>query len=105
LIRHLLIASVVLAATSLAGCFGGKNLDEECVELAEYQASINAPGIRAPEGMTLPGQTSGYVVPPGVDPEPKGTACLARPPPYFRPDPAAAPAPAAPPSSQAPPGD
>jgi uncharacterized lipoprotein len=93
----------VLLASSLAGCFGSKKVDERCDDVAEYQASRDASSIQTPEGLVAPSQSSGYVVPPASGAELRGAACLARPPPYFRPDPAAAPpSPAASPS-QAPP--
>lgn len=95
---------LALLAGSLAGCFGGKNVNDACDEVAEYQSSLDAPGLRVPEGLSAPGQASGYVVPPAADAELRGAACLARPPPYFRPDPGVAPAgaaapPAAPPAN------
>ena len=93
------IPLAILLSGALAGCFGGKNVDEGCADLAEYQSSANAPRIRTPEGLTPPAQSSGYVVPPGEDEEPRGASCLARPPPYFRPDPAAPAQPAPPPAS------
>lgn len=95
---------LVLLAGSLAGCFGGKNVDDGCDEVAEYQSSLDAPGLRLPEGLVAPSQASGYVVPSATGAELRGAACLARPPPYFRPDPAVAPPgaaapPAAPPAN------
>jgi len=95
----------VLLASSLAGCFGSKEVDERCDDVAEYQASQDAAGIQTPEGLVAPSQSSGYVVPPASGAELRGAACLARPPPYFRPDPAAVPPsppqalPAAPPAN------
>lgn len=92
----------VSLAGNLAGCFGGKNVDEGCDEVAEYQASRTAPALQAPEGLEAPGRASGYVVPPGLEIEIRGAACLARPPPFFRPDSAPAPAGAQNPSATGP---
>lgn len=86
-----LLALLALVGSGLVGCFGSKNVNEGCDEVAEYQSSLNAPGIQVPDGLVAPGQASGYLVPPGTGAELRGAACLARPPPYFRPDPSAAP--------------
>ena len=98
---------LALLAGSLAGCFGGKNVNERCDDVAEYQASRDVSGLKVPEGLVAPGQASGYAVPPASGAELRGAACLARPPPYFRPDPTAAPAqpPAPPAGAERDPGD
>lgn len=83
---------LALLGSALAGCFGSRNADDRCDEPAEYQASLNAPGVQVPEGLVAPSQASGYTVPPASGAELRGAACLARPPPFFRPEPAAAPA-------------
>ncbi len=80
-------------AVSLAGCFGSKDVNDRCDDVAEYQSSRDASAIQVPEGLAAPSQASGYAVPPASGAELRGAACLARPPPYFRPEPPAAPAP------------
>jgi uncharacterized lipoprotein len=98
------LALLGLLGTALAGCFGGKNVDDRCDEVAEYQASRSVPGLQTPEGLVAPNRASGYAVPPAAEAELKGAACLARPPPYFRPDPSAAP-PVRPAPAEAPPAE
>jgi uncharacterized lipoprotein len=80
-------------AGSLAGCSGSsKASNERCDEVAEYQASRDAPGLNVPEGLAAPNKASVYTVPPASGAELQGAPCLARPPPYFRPEPPGAPA-------------
>jgi uncharacterized lipoprotein len=81
----------VLCGAGLAGCFGTRNPDDRCADVAEYQGSSEAAPVVAPAGLQLPSQTSGYTVPPAPGPDPKWAACLSRPPAYFRPDPGATP--------------
>ena len=77
-------------AVSLAGCFGGKNLDARCNDVEQYQSAGTVPLVVAPDGLTVPARGSGYAVPaPGANPGVDGAACLARPPDYFRKDSAA----------------
>ena len=45
------VAVLALLAGSLAGCFGGKNVNERCDDLAEYQASRDVSGLKVPEGL------------------------------------------------------
>lgn len=90
--RAALFVLVVLGG-ALTGCFGGKNPDARCNEVAEYQLSGSVPDVVAPDGLVAPDRESGYLVPAaGANPEVDGAACLARPPEYFRQEPAAPPA-------------
>jgi len=91
-LRRLLALLPAVLAGSLAGCFGSRNANDRCDEVAEYQASRDASGLKVPEGLAAPNKASGYVVPPASGAELQGAACLARPPPYFRPQPPGAPA-------------
>ncbi len=86
--------TALLAAGLLAGCFGGKSVDDRCNEPAEYQASAELPGIQVPEGLKAPGQVTSYTLPPGPVRDVPDAACLARPPAYFRTEPAPVPDPA-----------
>ena len=87
-----LVALAVLGC-SVTGCFGGKNPDGRCNEVAEYQLSGSVPDLVVPDGLVAPNRESGYSVPAaGANPEADGAACLARPPEYFRQEPPAAPA-------------
>ena len=87
-----LVALCILTG-ALTGCFGGKNPDGRCNEVAEYQLSGSVPDLAVLDGLVAPNRESGYSVPAaGANPEADGAACLARPPEYFRQEPPAAPA-------------
>lgn len=91
------LVALFLLSGALTGCFGGKNPDAHCDDVAEYQASRSVPDIVAPDGLVTPTLESGYSVPaPTANAEAdllvRGAACLARPPDYFKKDPAVAPA-------------
>jgi len=104
-LRCLAVLTLASLAGALTGCFGGKNPDAHCDDPAEYQASTSVPAIQAPDGLTAPGKASGYSVPGSPDTaEVRGSACLARPPDYFREDPGVAPTPAPAPAPARTPG-
>lgn len=88
---------LVVLSGALSGCFGGKNPDARCKDVAEYQLSDSVPLVVAPDGLVTPNRESGYSVTAAVAKAEaellaRGAACLERPPDYFRKDPAAAPA-------------
>ena len=89
--------ALLLLSGALAGCFGGKNPDARCDDVAEYQLSGSVPDVVVPEGLAVPTAESGYAVPAEAATAEtallaRGAACLERPPDYFRRDPAAVPA-------------
>jgi len=100
--RWLLFGPLILAACGLAGCFSSKDPNEGCDDVSEYQASRSVPDIVVPDGLSAPGHSSAFVVPPataaaaggdvpGAAPAPQPrAACLPRPPDFFRRDPAPA---------------
>lgn len=81
------IVALALLGGGLTGCFGGKNPDARCNDVAEYQLATSIPLVVVPDGLSAPNRGTGYVIPlPAANSDIDGVACLARPPDYFRKD-------------------
>lgn len=76
-------ALLLVAATGLAGCFGGK--PPTCDKPREYQQSRSIAPLSVPEGLDTPDRNTTFTIPPATTPDdavPPGT-CLDQPPDYF----------------------
>jgi len=94
------VFALIVLSGALSGCFGGKNPDARCNDVAEYQLSGSVPDVVAPDGLVAPNRDSGYSVPAATgNAQVDGAACLPRPPDYFRKEAPAAPAPPAAPAA------
>ena len=83
MIRRLLTVCLVVATSStLAGCFGGKDVDTSCDEPRFYEAAQDGRRVKAPEGLDDLDQFKEMPLPETAPAPPKqaGSPCVDRPP-------------------------